>query len=397
MRDITKDAKKFIQLQVMFAGMNAILTLFINTFLLGFYGSFSKEVLIYNMIMALVQPVAMITALKLTERKNALLTQRVGFVFFGLALVVLCVFGEKVSSLYPLFAIMLSFGAGYYYSVYSGQMLCYTEDNNRDKIAGIIGLWGSVISILLPLVSGLLLSVFGVEIGYKIVFGIAAVLAFLALLTNRQLPPLPKKDKRADVLKVAKAILSNKNGRLIMIASGFSDCRTYTIPIFVTLLFYNLMPDEFLVSVNSTVGYAVALIGSGIYGSVVKKGTRIKASLVAALISVIPILCMMFGLNVYVIILFYAVNKFFTTFDGTPVLNTHFKVMEELGLGAEYGAQVHLVREFFVSMGRILGLALVWIVPQTNTGAVVVLACMLAIQLTNSVILHKIKLRVNNV
>ena len=72
MRDITKDAKKFIQLQVMFAGMNAILTLFINTFLLGFYGSFSKEVLIYNMIMALVQPVAMITALKLTERKNAL-------------------------------------------------------------------------------------------------------------------------------------------------------------------------------------------------------------------------------------------------------------------------------------------------------------------------------------
>ena len=114
MKNLTKDAKKFIQLQVLFNGMGAILTLFINTFLLNAYGSFSGEVLLYNGIMALVQPFAMMSALKVVEQKDALFAQRIGFVFYGTALIVLCVFGERVSFLYPLFAIMLSFGAGYY-------------------------------------------------------------------------------------------------------------------------------------------------------------------------------------------------------------------------------------------------------------------------------------------
>jgi len=52
MRKLSFHARKFVQLQVLYTGMNAILTLFINTFLLNAYGSFSKQVLLYNMIMA---------------------------------------------------------------------------------------------------------------------------------------------------------------------------------------------------------------------------------------------------------------------------------------------------------------------------------------------------------
>ena len=119
MKRLSHYARKFVQLQVLFTGMNAILTLFINTFLLNAYGSFSKQVLFYNMIMSVVQPAAMVIAMRFTEWKDALFTQRMGFVFYGTALIVLCVFGEKVSQLYPIFAVRLSFGAGYYYSVYS--------------------------------------------------------------------------------------------------------------------------------------------------------------------------------------------------------------------------------------------------------------------------------------
>lgn len=390
MSNFSFDTKKFIQLQVLFTGMNAILILFINTFLLNSFGSFSKEVLIYNAIMALAQPLAMITSMKLTEYTNALFTQRIGFVFFGLALTVLCIFGEKVSSLYPLFAVLLSFGAGYYYSVYSSQMLFYTDDNNRDRIAGIIGLFGSVISISMPLLSGLLISGLGTTVGYKIVFGIAALFAVFSLFTNKRLSPLPKHSKGAVLTKVFKTIFSNENGRLIMLANGFSNCRSFTIPIFVTLLFYNLTPDELLISVNSTIGYMVTLFGAGVYGYIVKKENRVKFSVIAALVATIPVLCMIFGLNVIIIVIFNAVYGFFSTFHATPILNTHFKVMEELELRSEYGAEVHLIREFFVSAGRILGLVLVWAVPQTNSGAVVVLTLMSIMELINSAILRRI-------
>ena len=388
---LSYDVRKFVQLQVLFTGMNAILTLFINTFLLNAYGTFSKEVLLYNMILALVQPVAMITAMKLTEIKSALFTQRIGFVFYGSALVVLCVFGQRVSPLYPVFSVLLSFGAGYYFSVYSSQMLHYTDDTNRDFIAGALGLLGSVISIFLPMISGLLITFFGEEMGYTAVFGISALLALGGLLTGRKLSALPKHKKEPVFRRIATTVLRDKNGRRIMIANGLSNCRSFTIPIFVTLLFYNLSPNELMISVNSTVGYVTTLLGAAVYGILVKNSNRVRFSILAACAVTLPVLYMVFGLNVVIIMVFNAVYGFFSTFNATPVLNTHFKVMEDLDFGSEYGAEVHLFREFFVSAGRILGLALVWIVPQSNLGAILVLVCMSAFELVNSALLRAIE------
>ena len=65
--------------------------------------------------------------------------------------------------------------------------------------------------------------------------------------------------------------------------------------------------------------------------------------------------------------------------------------MEELGRRSEYGAEVHLLREFFVSIGRVLGLLLVWFIPRNDLGAVLVLVSMSVMELINSVILHKIE------
>ena len=390
-RKLTQDARSFVRFQVMFSGMSAILTLFVNTFLLSAFGSYSLQVLLYNIILAAVQPAAMILAIRTTQSKHALFTQRMGFVFYGAALTALCVFGAKIAGLYPLFAVMLSFGAGFYYSTYSSQMLCYTRDGNRDLIAGITGLFGAVISILLPLISGVLIRRFGTMTGYRLVFGLAALLALGAILTNLRLPPIPKHGKEAAFPRVVKTILRSRNGRLVMIANGLSNCRGFTLPIFVTLLFYNLMPDELLISVNSTVGYVVALLGAAVYGTLVHSGSRVRASVFAAVTVLLSALGMLFGLNITVIMVFNAVNGFFGTFHSTPVLNTHFRVMEDLGLHGEYGAEVHTVREIFVSLGRVLGLAIVWSVPKTDIGAVIVVLFMTVTALTDAMILRSIE------
>ena len=391
------DAKKFVQLQVLFTGMNTILTLFVNTFLLNSYGSFSKEVLFYNAIIALVQPIAMITAMKVSERKTALFTQRIGFIFYGIALAILSIWGNKVSSYYSLFAVLLSFGAGYYYAVYSSQVLCYTDDKNRDRIVGTVGLIGSVFSALLPSISGILISTCGSRTGYQIVFGIAAILAFLCLITNKLLPEIPKHKKEPTLKKVFKTILCSRDGRLIMLANGLCNCRSSTIPIFVTLLFYSLLPNELLIGVNSTIGYTVALLGATIFRSAVKSGNRVKFSIWAACVVMVPCLGLQFGLNVIGVIVFNAVHEFCNTFLASPVLNTHFKVIEDLNLHGEYGAEVHTVRELFVSAGRIAGLAIVWFAPKTNNGIAFALLSMMLTAVINAIILQKIKKRSDSV
>jgi hypothetical protein len=232
---------------------------------------------------------------------------------------------------------------------------------------------------------------FGEEVGYTAVFGLAALLALGGLLTGGTLSPLPKHKKEPVFRKIATTVLGDKNGRRIMIANGLSNCRSATIPIFVTLLFYNLSPNELLISANSTAGYVATLLGAAVYGVIVKNNNRVTFSILASCAVTVPVLCMVFGLTLTLIVIFNAVYGFFSTFTATPVLNTHFKVMEDLHLGSEYGAEVHLFREFFVSAGRILGLAMVWLIPQTNTGAIVVLICMSVFELINSALLHAIE------
>lgn len=390
-RSLTPGARKFIELQTLFSGFSAVLSLFINTYLLNSFGSYSREVLFYNVILALVQPAAMITALFLTKARHALYTQRVGFIFYGLAMTLLCVFGERVSNFYPLFTVMLSFGAGYYYTTYSSQILCYTMDGNRDLIAGITSLLGSAISILLPLISGVLIDRFGKTTGYRVVFGIAALLSVGALITNLRLPKIPKHDKKPALRLVASAILRSPNGRRIMLANALSNCRGFTLPIFVTLLFYNLMPNELMISVNSTIGYCVALLGAAVYGACVKSSNRVRVSILAAIAVLLPAIGMLFGMNVVIIMVFNAVNGFFGTFYSTPVLNTHFRVVEDLRLGGEYGGEIHTFREIFVTAGRILGLTIVWSVPKTSVGAVIVVLFMTLTALGDAALLRGIE------
>lgn len=389
--NLKKDTRKFIWLQMQFSGISVILSLFINTFLLNSFGSYSREVLLYNVILSVVQPVAMVTAILMTNAKHALYTQRIGFVFYGLALTVLCIFGDKVTSLYPLFAIMLSFGAGYYYATYSSQMFCYTSDGNRDLVAGVTNLLASAISILLPVISGILIEKFGKITGYRVVFGIAALLSGGAFMTNLRLPEIPKHGDGFSLFKVAKTILQSRNGRCIMLASALTDCRGFALPIFVTLLFYNLMPNELMISINSTAGYVVALLGAAVYGTFVKSTNRASTCVYAAVAVLLPAVAMLFKLNLAVIIVFNIINGFFNTFNSSPVLNTHFRVMEELKLEGEYGAEIHTFRELFVAAGRVLGLIIVWGAPRTNVGALIVVLLMTLIALADAALLKIIE------
>ena len=98
----------------------------------------------------------MMTSFALSRKKSYLFTQRIGFLFYCIVLIILCVFGEQVAFLYPLFGVLISFGAGYYFSIYSVQMMAYTTDENRDLVSGVTTVLCSIISLILPLLAGVI-------------------------------------------------------------------------------------------------------------------------------------------------------------------------------------------------------------------------------------------------
>ncbi len=386
-----KNIRAFVFLQIFYNGLVTILTLFVNTFLLKSYGSSSNEVLFYNLIQAIVQPLAMITSFYVSRKKSFLFTQRVGFAFYCLVLVVLCIFGENVAFLYPLFGICISFGAGYYFGIYSVQTMAYTTDENRDMVSGVATMFCSILSLVLPLLSGYIISSFDAYVGYRIVFGIEAVIAFAALFTTTRLTPIAKNENEVSFAKVLSVIIKDKNGRKIMIANGLDNCRSMTIAFYITILIYNFINSEMLVSINSTLGSILAIISAALYGILIKKENRVKAILIAVVITLIPCILMYFTLNAYVLMVFYAVYSFFTIFMSTPILNTHFKVMENLPSFQGMGAQIHTVREIFVATGRILGIVMIMFIPQNNFGIVIILSVLILTSVVNALLVRNVQ------
>lgn len=385
-----RKVSSFVFLQVFFNGMITILNIFVNTFLLKAYGNTSSEVMIYNIILATVQPLAMCTSFWISRRGGYLLTQRIGFGFYAVALVLMCIFGEDIAFLYPLLAALISFGAGYYYAIYSVQMIHYTHDGNRDAISGVLTVLGTIISLVLPIISGYLITIFNEFIGYKIVFGLVALIAFAALFTTTRLPKIETCKKNISFLGVFKTICKNKNGRRIMIVNLLDNFRCFTIGLYITILVYRLVSDEMTVSLIAGVGSTLVIVGAIVYGVVISKDNRVQSIIVGTALTLAACCGMWFGFNLWTLSIFYFVYSFFNIFVNMPVINTYFNVIEQKMGMTDEAAEVHTVREFFIAVGRLIGILMILIAPKNDFGSVLVLAIFVASAFASAILIKSI-------
>jgi MFS family permease len=173
------------------------------------------------------------------------------------------------------------------------------------------------------------------------------------------------------------------------------NCRGATIPLYVSILIYTIVQNEVLIGANSTIGSILGILGAGLYGIIVNKNNRLKAMLMSVVVVLIPCVIMYFSLGVYTLIAFYAVYNLCNLFVGTPVLNTHFKVMENIEGLEGLGPQIHTVREIFVSIGRIIGYLMIAFIPQTNMGIVIILSVISIFSVVNYFLVKKASKNIN--
>ena len=385
-----RKVSSFVYLQVFFNGMITILNIFVNTFLLKAYGTSSNEAMIYNIILATVQPIAMCTSFWISRRGGYLLTQRIGFGFYAVALILMCIFGEDIAFMYPLLAALISFGAGYYYAIYSVQMLHYTHDGNRDAISGVLTVLGTIISLVLPIISGYLTTAFSEFIGYKIVFGLVALIALAALFTTTRLQKIETCKKKVRFIDVFKTICKNKDGRRIMIVNLLDNFRCFTIGFYLVILVYRFVSDEMTVSLIAGAGSVLVIVGAIVYGVVISKDNRVKSILIGTVLTLAACCVMWFDFNLLTLCIFYFVYSFFNIFINMPVINTYFNVIEQKMGMTDEAAEVHTVREFFIAVGRVIGILMILLTPQNDFGSVMLLVIFVASSLVSAVLIKSI-------
>ena len=385
---LSGETKRYMLLRIIFSAGCVILNLFISTFLLKSYGSFSRELISYNIILRFFQPVGVFLALVLTRKFAPKLTQALGLLMYFVSLVLLCVFGDGVSGLYPVFAVLLGFADAFYYGVNTMQMLTFTKDDNRDRFNGILGLISGIVSLILPLLCGYFMQYSPDLTGYQIIFGAAAVCIGVSLAFTLTLD-IPRPTTTAGIGSTLKRILGNGNCMLCIIANGLTHCRASVLGTFLTMLVYNLISNEAVIGLRSSLSSMASLISVAIYGMFIRSENRTKGSILAVGLVLLPCVWMLFGLNVPVLMVFSVVYAFAGTFLSTPISFTYYKAVERLNLHGSEGAAVQFAADIFVAIFGVSGYVLLAVVPKTNYWAVGVIVAMILTSVVSTLLVHK--------
>lgn len=368
---------RYMLMRIVLSAVFTILNLFINTFLLKSFGNFSSELISYQVIFRAAQPVGVFCALLISSRGMPVVAQVLGLVMYLISLGLLCLFGEGVSDLYPVFAVLLGFADAFFFCVNCMQIMSFTTDENRDRFNGLLCLITGGIAIALPTISGWLIQYFPDFTGYQIVFGLAAACTAVSLFLAVRLPVRREKKSLPHIGATMKRIMKDKNCLRCIAANAISACRGNVLSVFLTMLVYNLISSETVIGLRSALGSLAGLVSAVIYGMAIRSSNRTKSSVVAMVLVLLPCVWMLFDLNVAVLMVFSVVYAFADTFLGTPIAFTYYKSVEALGLKGDSGAEAQFAADIFVALCAIPGFLLIAVIPKTNEWAVALIVAMI--------------------
>ena len=282
----------------------------------------------------------------------------------------------------------MGFADACFYGVNTMQMLAFTKDENRDQFNGILGLISGIISLVLPILSGYTIQYFQDFTGYRIIFGFAAVCIAVSLFFTMGLNvPMPK--KTASIGSTLKRILGNGNCMRCIIANALTHCRASVLGTFLTMLVYNLISNEAIIGLRSSLSSIAGLVSVALYGMFIRSGNRTKGSVLAMGLVLLPCIWMLFEVNVAVLMVFTVVYSFASIFMDTPNSFTYYKAVEALNIHGDAGAAVQLAADIFVAIVTNGGFLLIALVPRTNYWAVALVVAMMLTSVVSTLLVRK--------
>lgn len=379
--DLSDRFRRFFKVMVCFNIFTQINGIFINTFIQKATGG-TAAVMRYNLMLALVQPLAMVASSAMLCRISPLKIQRIGLGMYALVYGILLANMEAAARGILVLAGLLSAAAGFFYTTYIIQLIFYTEDGNRDRAMGVMGSAGGFISLITPLLSGALVSAFSGFTGYHILFWLGLATVGIGLYFSFQLAPIPKDNREGAInfLRLARILVCEPAPCAAMLTSMISGMYAGTMSFFLSMLLYQLEQSEALVGNLNFMGGVAATFAAMIYTRHVKPDNRVRIMvlMVSALFFITALLYL--RLNAAMIIGYNLALSFSAPFFSNPPLVLYMGIIQTLPMLHFCSARVHALREFFYTAGRVAGIVLAMVLPQTTVGAVTVMIAVVGAQ-----------------
>ncbi len=369
---------RFLIVQALFTAAITICNIFTNTFILRVTGD-STGVKYYNMVLGGVQPFAMVVACYVAKRFSAECSQRIGLGCYAGMYLIMAVLAEDSIPYILYIGAMGAVAAGFYYTAYAVQLVEYLTDGTRDQAHGAMGIVTGIISLGLPFLSAAIISAFGGFNGYRALFVLGFVISAAAIGFTFRLPTSSNNHKD-EYLRVFRAVLAGRAERAAMLSSLLSGVYGGLLSFFLNVLLFSLISSEYLVSLNTSLGGICSILGSFIYMRTICPSRRVKCMYISVSALVLAASVLFFRLSAVTVIAFNLLYCLLNVFMSNPCVTAYLHVIERNPQLRNCSSEVHAVREIYYGIGRVAGVALTLILPQTNSGSVLSIVVVLAFQ-----------------
>lgn len=394
---LSKVFLNFITSHFIFIVYSCIQGSFINTLLQKASGE-TTIALKYNLIFFAVTGFIMCIASVITRKYNAKRTFQLGILLYlaCTTLFLITLKSDNIIEFYYIFALINSCAAGFYWISFALCLTEYSEDSSRDVALSFVGLVTGLVTLTVPFISGTIISWFDGFTGYYIMFSIAFLIGIVNLIFASRIPLNYSPKESSRFKQTFKLLTSDKRWVYGMLGETLKGTREGAFLFYLNVLLYQFVKSEFLVGFNVLLMGIVSMISFWVSGKFMRPNNRIKYMAIAVVFLFVVTCGLYLKLDVTTIILFSVINSFCTVFTSMTPTNTFYMIMDKIPEGKSCKSELVAIKEIFLCSGRVAGIALILLTPNTPISIVSVMLLLTAIQFATVAVCNKNIKLVNN-
>lgn len=362
-------------------------SVFVNTLLYTVQNNIAI-VILYRGITFAAAAATMHVAAYLGQKKSPLVVIRTGaFLYLAMYVALFLGLNHMRVFLYPV-AILSGSGGAFYWAGHNMLVSHYTTQSNRDIGISILGIVQGVMTLLVPVVAGFVISLMPGTTGYRVMFGVGMLAVAAQVTVQTKLHPVTQTRHTSQARLALRLVLRKMSVKLMLSYEAIRGLRDGAFAFLLNMVLFEIITDESLVGINTFLSGIASITGSWVYGRFVRPSMRPRVVLAgAALLTLLAL--PLFGLmSAATVMLYNIASSFATLFLLNACSNSSFDVLGQNETTRKCMGELLAFREGAMALGRICGLGVLMLLPHTQRGYVTSILILTGAQLLCALLLH---------
>ena len=338
---------------LVFTGLPGV---FLNTFLLG-RSDDPNVALYYNGMFFFCGAVFMLLAAFAYRRLGAGVSMVIGISCYLLLYLLLILLGDRAADYFLLMGLLSGMADGFYWISYGSLLSSYTDLANRDSGLSVISIAGAVVNLVVPLLSGALISKIGGTKGYVTVFLLAFAVAVATGIGALFLPRPPRDKTPIRYGEAVRLIRRDKRLSASLAGQALKGVREGVFTFILSVLLYQLVKNELLIGFNTFLSAAASILCYWLMNRFLRAGSRVRWMWLAVLVLSGCNLLTALWLAPGSIVLYSVINAFFAGFVVNSAYGIYLDALQVVPGASARRPELIACNECALTAGRLTGIA----------------------------------------